>query len=98
MVTLLSPICDDDEHGNDGEHGDDDEHGDDGDQPGPFWLPLRNRDNDFLNLPTGSNECLTDWNFKAKIEMKWKLADKAKTQIPKWFQSNSLASIESINS
>ena len=54
MVTLLSPICDDDEHGNDGEHGDD------GDQPGPFRLPLRDRDNDFLNLPTGSNECLTD--------------------------------------
>ena len=39
---------------------DDDEHGDDGDQPGPFRLPLRDRDNDFLNLPTGSNERLTD--------------------------------------
>ena len=60
MVTLLSPTCNDDEHGDDGEHGNDDEHGDDGDQPGPFWLPLRDRDNDFLNLPTVSNECLTD--------------------------------------
>ena len=50
------------------------EHGDDGDQPGPFRVPLRHRENDFLNLPTGSNECLTDWNFKAKIDIKWNLA------------------------
>ena len=92
LTLLLSPICGDDDHGDDGEYGDDD------DQPGPFRLPLRDWENDFLNLPTGSNECLTDWNFKAKSKMKWNLADKAKTQMPKWFQSDPLASIESIHS